>query len=492
MADAVRAVPWTFLSYGVTKAISVATTLVLARLLVPADFGVVALASLVIGGLAVVRELGLGATYVVRQDLDRRGEGTVLTLMLTSNTLVAAATAAAAPLVGLVFDDPRLSGVLAALCIGLVLAGPGNFYTTLLQRELRFRARFFTDLAQSVAYAAVAIAAAAAGAGVWSLVIGQVVASVTFTLTLLLAAPYRVRPAFDRGQAAPLVREGTQFIAQGGLSYAQQNADYFAAGVALSPTQVGFYSMSYRLAELPYLAIADPVASVTFPAFARRRHEGRPVAAAFLTALKLVALVTVPLGIVLSAAARPFTEVMLGDQWLPMVGALSVLGLLAGLRTVHVTIAWFLNSVGQAAMMSRVSAATLVPLVPALLLAAELEGIRGIAWVMVADVAVAVALLAWVSARRAAVPLRDQLAALRGVAAGAAVGWGAGRAAVALLEDAPALAELAGAAAAVGCAYAATVALVDRDALPELWRQGARALGRGGAAAAQARPAEAP
>src|SRR5918997_5502151 len=169
---AIRGVPWTLLAYASSKLVTVATTLVLARLLAPSDFGLVALAWVALGLVGVLRDLGLSATLVVRQDLDRTAQGTLLTLMLAIGTATAVVIAATAPLVASLFSEPRLSGILAGLAASLVVNGVTGFYEAVLQRELAFRARFVSQIAQVAVYAAVAIAAAAAGAGVWSLVAG--------------------------------------------------------------------------------------------------------------------------------------------------------------------------------------------------------------------------------------------------------------------------------------------------------------------------------
>lgn len=480
---AVRGVPWTVLTYGASKALTLLTTVVLARLLVPADFGLVALAFLSINAIGLFRDLGLGGALVLRQDLDERAKGTVLTLMLAMGVMLALAVVLLAPLAADLFRAPKLTGVLRALAPILALGGFNWFYEAVMQRELEFRKRFITLTAMSVAYAAVAVTLAALGAGVWSMVVGFLAGFAVQGVASTLLAPYLVRPAFDRKAAREAIGAGSGFMAQGGLAFLQQNSDYLAVGRVLGATPVGFYSMAYRLSEIPYWAIADPVAKVTFPAFSRMRHRGEDVVQPFLSALRMIALVAFPLGVLLSACADPFTRLVFGDKWLAMIGPLSVLGIWASMRAVQATTGWLLNSVGEAGLMAAVSALVLVPLIPGLFLAADLAGITAVSWVMLADLTLSVIVLSMFASRRAGARISDQWRAVRGVAVAAVLCWVAARGVATLTDGASALIGLAAAATAGLAVYVGAVRLIEPGMLGNAIRQMGRMLSRSRAVA---------
>ncbi|MGZ6694972.1 MAG: oligosaccharide flippase family protein, partial [Solirubrobacteraceae bacterium] len=191
---ALRGLPWAVMSYAVTKVVALLVTVVLARLLQPSDFGLVALATLAIGTLMIFNDLGLGATLVVRQDLGRRAQGTLLTLMLLMAVVVALVVAALSGVAASALGEPRLQGLLLVLAISVALSGPAWFFDAQLQRELEFRLRFIARSIESGVYAVVAIGLAVAGAGVWSLVIAQVAGILTSVVVAFLLVPYRVRP----------------------------------------------------------------------------------------------------------------------------------------------------------------------------------------------------------------------------------------------------------------------------------------------------------
>jgi O-antigen/teichoic acid export membrane protein len=476
--EALRGIPWTLLTYAATRVLTILTTLALARLLAPSDFGLFAMATLGMELLSVFSGLWLAAALIVRPDLDRRGEGTVLTLVIAAGVLLALCLSALAPALAAFFGEPRLAGIVLLLAAVLLVSGVNWFYETLLQRELAFRRRFGALIARTLGFSAVALGLAVAGAGVWSLVAAYLAGYLASGAALLMLAPYRVRPAFDREEAGRIVRGGRGFLAQDLAAFLGQNADYVAVGRVLGSAPLGFYAMAFRQAELPNYAIAEPIGKVTFPAFAQMRHRGEDVRPAFLETLRLMALVTLPIGVILSAAAVPFAVALLGPDWKPMAAPLAVLGVWAALRPLQVTIGNLLNSIGRAAVYGRVSLLLLAPLVAATFVAADLGGITAVAWVLLAHMCAISVVLALAAARYADIPVLDQAKALLPLATAAVVGWGATRAIVSGAGSAPPAATLAAAAGGCLCTYLTAVALLAPGLLARALRGAARSLGR--------------
>lgn len=458
---AIRGVPWVALTFGANKVITVATTLVLARLLAPSDFGVIALATLTIGLLTTFGNLGLGNALILRRDLDRRGKGTALSLMLILSGVIGGLIAALAPLAEKVFDAAGLRDVLTVLTLFVLPSGITWFYEALMQRALEFRSRFLAQTVQSCSLAAVSIGAAAAGLGVWSMVAGQVVSVSLYALALVLVSPDRVRPAWDQEAARGLIAAGRGFMFQGGLAFLKQNTDYMVVGRVLGTGPLGFYAVAYRLSELPYWGIVDPVAKVTFPAFAQMQARGDDLRQAFLSVLQSVVLVSCPLGVILSGAADPFTRAVFGERWVPMAAPLAVLGLWGGIRPIPSTIGWLFNSVGMAAVLAKVSAATLLILIPGLVLSATLGGITAVAVTLLTETVAASAMLSLLAQRRLGISVVDQWRVLRPAVAGSFAGWVVSRLVAVSSTSAPDVLRLAGAATLGACAYVLVVVTLD-------------------------------
>jgi PST family polysaccharide transporter len=463
-------------TYGATKVVGVLTTVVLARLLAPHDFGLFALATLGTGLLSIFNGNWLGATLIVRADMDTRARGTVLTLLVISGAGLGALLAVLSPLAALAFHQPRLEGILMVFAGILVFSGVNWFYEMIMQRELAFKRRFVVQVARSVVFSAVALTLGFLGAGVWSLVAAHVAGHLTNGIGLISLAPYRIRPAFDRSRVRDIVMGSRGFLGQELAEFFEQNADYISVGQVLGATQLGFYSMAYRQAGLPYDAIADPVGRVTFPAFARMRHEGKDLTRPFLGALRLVCLLTCPLGIIMSAGAHPFTLAIFGPKWLPMAGVLAVMGIWAIARPLQTTFGRLLNSLGAAWLYGRISVVGLVPFTTATVLAAKFAGIDGVAVVLLVYMVTIAVLLMRVVARRAEIPARSQWLALRPMLAASAVSWVTTRITADLTYHVNPIVSLVLTVASCVSTYAAVTHLGDRAVLVTVLNQARRVL----------------
>jgi lipopolysaccharide exporter len=428
---AIRGVPWTILSYSGAKVISIGMTLVLAHLVAPAQFGLLALATLATNFLNWIADMGFSGTIVLREDLDKRALGTLLTMMTMSGVAAGLIAVALAPLAALVFATPRLTGVLATIAILLPLGSIAGFWEAILQRELEFRRRFIALIVQSAATAAVSIPLAAMGAGVWALVFGQIGGMLALGVVLFAVAPYHVRPAFDREVARSTFSTSGGFLAQGLAMYVRQNVDTVAVGATFSTASVGFYAMANRLGDLVYWMVAAPVAKVTFPSFARTSSAGSDVRPAFLRVLGMVALVSCPVGVLMSAAAEPFVRTLFGVRWLPMVGPLAIMGLWAAVRQMDQTVGWLLNSVGRPGAVAWLSIGILAPLIVGCAVATQIGGLTAVALVPLGDTLLSAGISCVLARRYVGLSLRSQWGAVRAAVLGSAptwlVTWGTGK-----------------------------------------------------------------
>jgi PST family polysaccharide transporter len=483
---AIRGVPWTVLSYAGGRIISVLTTLALARLVAPAEFGLLALATLATNLLSWIADMGFSGTLVLRQDLDQRGKGTLLTLMALTGLLAGLIAIALSPVAAIVFHNHRLEPVLAATAALLPLGSIAGFFASVLQRELEFRSRFVIGLTQAVVAAAVSIPLAALGAGVWSLVLGQIAATLAMLGVGIALAPYRVRPCLDRDVARSVFATGRGFVGQGLFSYLRQQVDTVTVGAAFGARRLGFYSMANRFGDLVYWVVAHPVAIVTFPSFAKQSDAGEDIRPAFLQVLAMIALVACPVGMLMSAAAEPFTRALFGTRWLPMAGPLAIMGLWAALRQIDTTIGWLLNSVGRAGAVASVSAFVLLPLVGGCVLAASVGGLTAVALIPLADTLLSACIGSFLARRFARLGFLEQWRALRPAVLASVPAWVAAWAAGHLPDPRHAALALALAVLAGLAVYAAMVSVLAPGILRYARGGVARMLGRAPAPAASA------
>ena len=476
--QAVRSVPWTLMTYIGNRGIGFVASIVLARLLLPSDFGLIALANTTMLLMGWLRDLGLAATIISRPDLTREEQGTVLTLMIAMSVLISVVGVALAPVIANVFDASRLTGIVRVLSITVSIGGFAGFAEAQLQKHLQFRRRFVGQLVQALSYATVAIGLALAGVGVWSQVLGQVAMMVFGTLTMAwLAAAYWVPPRWNVEEARGILRTSRGFLAQVLLYFLQQNTDYLVVGKYLSTAQVGFYYTAYRFAELPFVAISDPVARVTFAAFSGMRTRGERIEGPYLSVLGLVTVVSCPLGALLSALADPFIRVVLGAKWVPMVAVLTVHGLWSAIRPFQNTAGWLLNSSGGAGLLARINGYGYLALAVGLVIAAKNSGIVAVAWVVVGFTTLSLVAIVLTTPRLVDVYPRQPLRSAGPALAACVPTWGVAYGLAQLLGDTPGLALAAGSVAGVAT-YVAVLCLIDIDLAKRSVAQVRRTVGR--------------
>ena len=333
---AVRGVLWAAASLGATRLALFVSTLILARLLVPEDFGTVAAAMTVVTYFEVALDLGLGAALIYEQEKGHSARvQTAFTLNVAFSVLLAlVGILLAGPLAGF-FGVPDETPLFRALACYLVLRGIGQVNDAVLRRDLRFRRRAALDGARAVVRAAVSITLALNGADAWAIawgiLAGEVAAVVVgFTLT-------RFRPTFELD-----VRAGRALLTFGGgvvglkvVSEIGLNADYLVVGGRLGPEALGYYTMAYRLPELVIANALWVFSTVAYPVYSRARTLGVDAFKnAMLRALHLVTLFGFPAGVGLAVVAQDAVHVLFSERWAAAAPAMAVLALASGIGAV--------------------------------------------------------------------------------------------------------------------------------------------------------------
>jgi O-antigen/teichoic acid export membrane protein len=317
---------WAYGSYVGGRLLVLVSTAILARLLEPADFGLVALALVFTALLESVSDLGVGQALVIvrgeEDEVHRRAE-TAFAFSLALGAALTLVTAAVAPLAALFFDQPELTGLLAALGTNFLLRSLGSTHYALSQRRLDFRARTAAEMADVVVRGLAGIGLALAGAGAWSLVIGYLVGTATLTAVLWALVPWRPRLRPRRSDLRELIGFGGTLSAVSVIGAVIGNADYVFIGRVLGPASLGLYTLGFRLPELIVVNLAIVAGQVLFPAFAA--VERAALAHAFLVSLRYTLMVALPAAATLVALAEPLTLAAFGERWRGSIAPMQLL-----------------------------------------------------------------------------------------------------------------------------------------------------------------------
>ncbi len=332
----VRGILWQYGSYIGGRGMSLVATAILARLLTPKDFGLVALALSFMVFLDLFQGSGVSLALVVGDtvDLDERAD-TAFALTTGLGIVLALLTAATGPLAAAFFHQPRLVEVAPVLGLNFFFIGLGGTHSALAQKSIDFRSRTIAELVEAAVRGLLGIGLALAGAGVWSLVLGYIVGTASWCAVIWQRIPWRphfrpqrrhLRQLLSFGGALTGVSISAAFMAQ---------FDNIVIGRVLGAAQLGFYSIATRLPQLLILNLASIAGRVLFPAFASL--EEHDMERGFLTALRYALMVSLPLAVFMVVFAGPLTVELFGAKWTHAGTSMQVLSIWA-LMTVMGTI----------------------------------------------------------------------------------------------------------------------------------------------------------
>lgn len=315
--------------FGLSRSSALITTVVVARLLTPADFGLFALALLVVNLFEYVKDLGVNAALVQSPRDWNRIAPTGLTLSVVLGATSGTIVALTAPLAAAVVKNPDVVPLIRVLAIGLVIFSLSAVPAARLRRYLDFRSRIMPEFGGAVVKTALTIGMAATGFGVWSLVYGQLAASVVITVGYWWVGRARPKFGFSKDEAGALIRFGAPITLAGLVWFATVSVDYLVIGIRLGDTQLGLYTLAYRLPELIVVYLCIVISEVLFSSLSRLQHDRAAMETHFVSVMTAVVALVVPISVGLAVTAPSLIATLYGPDYSGAAPALSVLAIYA-------------------------------------------------------------------------------------------------------------------------------------------------------------------
>ena len=396
---------WVFLAFAVGRALGFATSLILARLLVPEDFGLVSFAMVLIGGLNVLQDLGVRSAIIYTERDVRTVAGTALTLNVASAALLFGVSVLLSPWLAALGNADAIGPIVVTLAFGLVISSFDSIQRALLVKDLAFRRKFLPDLAPLFVSGILSIVLAFLGFGVWSLVYGYLAKAVATTLLFWYVSEIRPRPAFQWPIARELFQYGKHVSLASIVGFIGINADYFIVGHTLGTFALGLYTLAFTISNLPCIAVGQAISTVMFPAYSRVRGDTGQLVRLFEDAFSLVCALAIPAGIGIFVCGPAWVSVLFGEKWSGIERPLQLLAIYGGVRTIAMGFAPFYNAIGRPGIDWRINVARLFVLVPLMAFSVR-YGLIGIPVSYLIVASIFVPLNAVVLTRTVGLPLR--------------------------------------------------------------------------------------
>ncbi|MEO0061567.1 MAG: hypothetical protein RLZZ08_127 [Pseudomonadota bacterium] len=304
---------------------------ILARMLTPQDFGLVAIGTTVLGIVVALTELSLGSALIQRAELDRAHIDSAWTMAMLRALAITAAFAATAYPLAVVYDDMRLVPVFIVSGATGAMTGLVNPMIALQTRQMRFRPMLVVQFSQKVAGLAVSIALAFWLHNYWAIVAGTAIGTGLATLVSYVQVPYR--PRFTLSRARDLMGFSSWLFLGQLMNVLNWRFDQLVIGLYLPKAQLGIYSMADNLSAIPSREAITPLVHALFPGFSRVQGDINRLRRAYLTAQGAIALAALPLAAGLALLAQPIVEVALGAKWLGAVPFVQVISVCYGVQT---------------------------------------------------------------------------------------------------------------------------------------------------------------
>ncbi len=291
------------------------TTLILAKLLVPQDFGLVAVAGMTIEALRIFKDLGLSQALIYRQDDVERASHTMFIMVIALNIGVFLCAVLISPLAGRFFNNPDVIPIIAIMASNLIWTSIRAVPDALMSKELSFRKLVVPDVIPVGIGSVISIAMAYQGFGVWSLVVRSLIISIGGMALIWPFTSYRPSFQFDRAVAREMMNYGKHIVGSSIMLVAIYNIDKFFVSKFVGVAALGLYTMAMHIANLPINQFAHIMCRLMFPVFSKMNRDSEILRHSFLKTIRYTACITFPMAMGIAIYGPDAIDTFYGDKW---------------------------------------------------------------------------------------------------------------------------------------------------------------------------------
>ncbi len=327
------------------RLIGLISTMILARLLLPEDFGIIAMASIVVGLADVLLDMGVNITLIQNSNATQEDYNAAWTIRLIESTLGALLVFAVAEPAAEYFRDPRVADVTRALAFSLFLTGCENIGVVNFQKKMEFGLEFRFFFIKRMVGFVITVSAALLLHSYWAMVIGALSARAIGSILSYAAHP--MRPRLSLARVKPMLSFSSWNLLRGIGNYVGENLHRFLVGRRENPEVMGAYSLGSDIAALPSTELLAPLSRVLFPLFVKLKHDLTQLKKAFLLALGIQALVGIPAGTGMALVSSELVLALLGEKWIAAIPFVQLMGAINILNAIGLSGGYLLLALGR-------------------------------------------------------------------------------------------------------------------------------------------------
>ncbi|NYE62155.1 PST family polysaccharide transporter [Duganella sp. 1224] len=369
---------WILISQGARTLLQLTSLTVLSRLLPPSEYGLMAMATVVINFANLLRDMGTAAAVVQKQELTDQTTSTVFWLNIGLGLALALGLLALSPLIASLFHAPRLMPVLWVLALVFPITSSGAVHQALFERASGFRLLARIEVVAAGSGLALAIVLAWLGWGVYSLALQALATAVIATGQLWLASRWRPLRLWDRAEFRQLLGFSGHLTGFTFINYFARNADAMIIGRVLGSMPLGIYSQAYKVMMFPLQSMTYVASRALFPIMSRQQHDKPQMARLYFRSVGVIATLTAPLMAGVWLLRAPFIDIMLGPRWAEVGTVLAWLAPVGFIQSLTSTIGTVFMATGRTDILMKQGLISTVLLVSSFLIGVR-WGINGVA-----------------------------------------------------------------------------------------------------------------
>jgi len=375
-AQLAKGVAWLGAAKVIVNLLALCSTIVLARLLAPDDFGVVALATTMLSIVNSVTELSLASSLIHHKDPTDTHFHTAWTLNLLRAIIISLFFCAAAPMAATLYSEPRLIDIMLALGASVMLGGFNNPKTVILTRNLVFWQEFVATVSQKLAGFVVGISIAFLYKSYWALVGGMIASQLVGIVVSYIVIPFM--PRFSIAHAKELWAFSIWLTLGKIVNTLNWRLDPLLIGSYLGSRTLGYYTVGDNLAGMPTRETIAPLETTLFPAFKKIAHDNDRLKVAYRSAQSLISAIALPVGVGCALIAHPLVLLTMGSKWLPAVDVIQVLSCVFALITLSSPVQPLAMAKGETRLLFHRDLLSFAIRVPIIVVGMILGGLHGI------------------------------------------------------------------------------------------------------------------
>lgn len=373
MPSVKKSVFWAAIEQTGPQVISFFTSIILARLLVPEDYGLVGMISIFLAYGRLFADAGMSQALIQRQQVTKDDETSVFILNVGFGLIITLIMCAISPLVALFFKEPKLVNVMCVISLGFIISSFGILQYTLLSKSLAFQKTAFSSLINCIVSGATSITMAMKGFGVWSLICGGLAANISNVICMWIISPWRPRGKFSMVSVRSIWRFSGNLLGAGVYTTFVDNLSNVLIGRSYSANDLGLYTKANQLQLLPVSLLTGIINRVAYPIFSQIQDDKAKLLIQLRKSIRVSLFMTTYICILLMVLADQLIPWLFGSKWNGSIPYLQILSITGIFYPINVLLITSIKSIGRSDLFLKVEIIKKTIIMGALLIACQIS-----------------------------------------------------------------------------------------------------------------------